>query len=726
MLKQELRSIWKDKKFTLSIIVMVFMPILYSGMLLWAFWDPYAKLDELPVALVNEDSGAVLDGETIALGDELVKKLLEEKQFNFFEVSNKEADKRLLNNEYYLLIKIPENFSEHATTLLEDQPEKLQIEYLPNEGYNFLISKIGDTAIEKIRIAVNEEVAKTYAETLYESIDQLSNGFVDAANGAADLSDGVSKIKDGSEELQGYLKQLAESSVQLSDGSSKLSQGLTDAGDGANKLAQGTNELANGTVKLHEGADELQAGATKLEQGVSQYTNAVGQIAEQQQMITTNQEKLQEGAISISENTAALAQGTEQLQQAAASVNEGVNALAAQLEQLLPTLPTEQQQALRKTIAELKAGSGAVSSNLTQLAEKSGALSEGTASYVSNSAALLAGQQQLTSAMNELTQNSSDLNTGATALLNGQTQLAEKTETLQAAAGELSNGANSLATGLGDAVSGSTTLANGTSTLVTKSSELADGASTLVDGTKELADGSNELKDALANASEESDLSYSEDTVNMTVSPVEVNKEVVNKVENYGSGFAPYFISLGLFVGALLLTNVYPYVQPAVQPTSVMRWYASKSFIPLIVMIGQIVFILIVLTYGLGLQVASIPLLILTTIVVSFAFMAIIQVLTVVLGDVGRFLGLLFLIIQLTSSAGTFPVELLPGFFQKVHDFMPMKYAIQAYRDVIAGQYTNFTQSLLILTVVGVVCVAISIAFFVMLYKRRYSKPLAS
>ena len=396
--------------------------------------------------------------------------------------------------------------------------------------------------------------------------------------------------------------------------------------------------------------------------------------------------------------------------------------LAAQLEQLYPTLPAEQQQALQKTIAELKAGSGAVSSNLTVLAEKSGALSEGTASYATNSATLLEGQQKLAGAMNQLTESSSDLNSGATALLNGHTLLAEKTKTLKTAVGELNKGANSLANGLGEAASGSSTLATGTSTLVTKSGQLAEGASTLADGTKELADGSSELKNALTNASEESEISYTEDTVKMTVSPVEVDKEIVNEVENYGSGFAPYFISLGLFVGALLLTNVYPYVEPAIRPTSVMRWYASKSFVPLVVMIGQIAFILIVLTYGLGLHVASIPLLILTTLVVSFAFMAIIQVLTVALGDVGRFLGLLFLIIQLTSSAGTFPVEMLPGFFQKMHDFMPMKYAIQAYRDVIAGQYTNFTQSLVILTIVGVVCVAISIAFFVMLYKRRYSK----
>lgn len=725
MLKQELHSIWKDKKFTLSIIVMVFMPILYSGMLLWAFWDPYAKLDELPVALVNEDSGAVLDGEAIALGDELISELMEEEQFHFFEVSSEEAKKRLVNQDYYLLIKIPENFSQHATTLLEDNPEKLQIEYLPNEGYNFLSSKIGDTAIEQIRIAVNEEVAKTYAETLYDSIDQLSEGFVEATDSASTLRDGATKVKDGTVDLKDYLQQLAESSIQLSDGSNKLAQGINDASEGASKLALGANDLAIGTQDLQQGVGKLQDGASDLHIGVTDYTNAVSQIAENQQLITTNQTQLHEGATSIAANTAALAEGTTELVDGATAVHEGINTLAAQLQQLLPTLPAEQQQTLQHTIAQLQEGSGAVSTGLTNLAEKSAALSVGATNYVSNSAQLLEGQQQLTSATSELEQNSPKIVEGATALVEGQKQLVTNTATLSNAMGELHNGANDLASGLQDAVGGSTTLADGTSTLVTKSEQLAEGAVTLVDGTVELEDGAKQLKDALQNASEESKISYSDETINMTVSPVEVKKEVVNEVDNYGSGFAPYFISLGLFVGALLLTNVYPYVQPSVHPTSVMRWYGSKTFIPFVVMVGQIVLIILILKFALGLQVESTPLLILTTIVVSFAFMAIIQALTVVLGDVGRFLSLLFLIVQLTASAGTFPVELLPSFFQKIHDFMPMKYAIQAYRDVIAGQYTNFAESLMILSVIGVVCVAISISFFALLYKRRYSKQLA-
>ena len=184
MIKQELRSIWNNKMLTLSIAVMFFMPILYSGMLLWAFWDPYSKVDQLPVALVNEDTGAILDEEEIQLGKELIDNLTSKGTFNYTVLNSKEAAKKLEDNEIYLLIKIPENFSEHATTLLDENPSKLEIEYKANEGYNFLSSKIGDTAIETIRTEVNKQVAETYVEQLYNSIGKLGGGFSDAAEGA--------------------------------------------------------------------------------------------------------------------------------------------------------------------------------------------------------------------------------------------------------------------------------------------------------------------------------------------------------------------------------------------------------------------------------------------------------------------------------------------------------------------------------------------------------------
>lgn len=722
MLREELKSIWKDKKFTLSIIVMFFMPILYSGMLLWAFWDPYGSIEDLPVALVNEDEGAEMDGEQLALGKELVDKLIEEKQFDFFEVPADEANQRLENQEFYLLIKIPKNFSEHATTLLEDNPEKLQIEYIPNEGYNFLSSKIGDTAIEKIRAEVNNQVAKTYAEKLYDSIDQLSNGLGDAAEGSSELADGIKKVAEGTTDLKGYLEQLASSTITLADGTKTLYSGIKSASDGAKTLASSTSQLSNGISQLKDGANTLSSGSSSLQEGLSKYTSGVDELTSKYQMLLENQQTLQNamgsvsnGASSIATNAASLAEGTEGLAQ-------GIGNLQTQLQAVIAMLPADQQAALNASLEQLATASTTIAGGAQQLAKGTSDFSTSVATLTEKNAQLSAGYSQVGDALTQISGNSESLRSGMAEIANGQQTLAAKLGEASDGAVKLTDGANSLSNGLAQIVSGSNTLTNGTSTLAEKSGELSNGVSDLVDGTSQLQDGANELSNALTDAKEQSKINYSDSTIDMTVSPVEVKDKAINEVDTYGGGFTPYFVSLGLFVGALLLTNVYPYVQPSIHPTSVWRWFGSKSFIPVVVMLGQVVLVLFVLVKGLGLEVENFWLLALTTLVTSFSFMAIVQVLTVVMGDVGRFLALVLLIVQLTSSAGTFPIELLPSFFQKVHDFMPMKYSIQAYRDVIANTSTNFTHSLIVLTTIGVICVAVTFAFFLLLYKRRYSK----
>ena len=141
----EWKQLLRTRKMIVPMIAILFIPVLYAGMFLWAFWNPYANMDDLPVAIVDLDKGAEMDGEQLALGRELADKLIDSKQFDFQRVSKVDAEKGLKNQDYYVVIEIPENFSQHATTLLDDEPEKLTMIYKPNEGYNFLSGQIGET-----------------------------------------------------------------------------------------------------------------------------------------------------------------------------------------------------------------------------------------------------------------------------------------------------------------------------------------------------------------------------------------------------------------------------------------------------------------------------------------------------------------------------------------------------------------------------------------------------
>lgn len=177
LIKQELLGLFKNKKLLIPIIAILFIPILYSGMFLWAFWDPYDRLEDLPVAIVNNDTGAKLEGEELKLGDEFVEKLKKSKDFNFQFVDRKTGYKNLEDQKYYLLVEVPENFSKNATTLMDDKPQKLELKYVPNESFNFLSAQIGETAVQKIQMALAEKVTETYAETMFDIITEMGEGF---------------------------------------------------------------------------------------------------------------------------------------------------------------------------------------------------------------------------------------------------------------------------------------------------------------------------------------------------------------------------------------------------------------------------------------------------------------------------------------------------------------------------------------------------------------------
>lgn len=725
MLKKEWQSIWKDKKLTLSIVVMFIMPVLYCGMLLWAFWDPYGHLSNLPVAIVNEDEGAEFEGESLHLGNDLIENLLENGTFEFIEMTAEEAEKSLANRDIYVIIEVPKGFSAHATTLLDENPQKLELQFRANEATNFLSSTIGENAVDKIKSEVNKEIATTYAERMFHAIATLSDGYGEAASGAVEITDGVIKLQDGTVELKNYLYTLASSTVTLSDGTIKLKDGIETAAEGSNKLVDGMNQLNENIPKLESGANSLAEGTERLQSGIDSYTVGVNGIAENQAILSANQQQFQKGLNDYVTGVNDLQAGSESLQQGAATLAESVKVLENQLNASLESLPEDERATIQATLTKLQVISNEVAAGAGKVAEGSKNLQTSGEQLIGSGEQLVSGQKSLQNGLAELTENNSALTTGVENISTGNKQLASSIAQYHLGVEEVVKGATTLNNGLQTLNGGASELQVGTNKLVASSSDLAEGAATLTNGTTELQKGTSELASSLKDANEESKVTTSSVNYEMLAEPVTVSKTIDGEVENYGTGFAPYFISLGLFVGALLLTNVYPFVQPVVHPTGISKWFISKSAVPVIVGFFQVAIISFVLLKWLGLEVENIWIFLLITAVTSFSFLAIVQMFTVIAGDVGRFISLVLLIVQLASSAGTFPIELVPDTLQKIHHFMPMTYSVEAYRAVITTTNMDvISHSLVILGTIGVSCVVISYAFFALLYKRRYSNKV--
>ncbi|MBN8209257.1 YhgE/Pip domain-containing protein [Bacillus sp. NTK071] len=721
--RSEWSSLLKNKKILIPVIAVLFIPVLYSGMFLWAFWDPYENLDEIPVAVVNNDEGADFEGEHLEIGNELVDKLKEEPEFKWDFVSEKEANEGLQDQTYYMKIQIPDNFSEKSTTVLDEHPDKLNLEYVPNESFNFLAGQIGGTAVEQIKSQIAENITENYSEVVFDKFSEIADGLSDASDGAGKLADGSSDLKDGTKQLKDNLAVLNEGSIELTNGLSSAESASYDLANGINKANQGSTDLLNGLEKKQPEINQLADGSKQVSNGVGELSNGMDQFKSGQEKLLAGVQdskagtkKLMDGlnqTVTKLENSSPSSVDTAGLKESLTNGGTKAKEVPQELQAVIQSIQKndqytdEQKQELisqLKPIAE-KSGSAAksigdVATGFTTLSEKlsnasanANALLEGQKALAQGATDLYKGQAQLEEGLvsygervNQAKDSVNQLHAGAEKVADGSSAVASGWTTMIDNVNQLNSGMNKLFSGSKELANGLSELEGGSNDLSSGASQLADGSTKLDNGAKDLTDGSVELRDKLGDAAEEtSETKADDETYSMFADPVDVDTEAVSSVPNYGTGFAPYFLSLGLFVGALLMSIVFPLREPAGSPRTAIGWFMSKYGILLTVGIIQSLVADALLLYGLGIEVQSVPLFLLFSIVSSLAYMTLIQFFVTTLGDPGRFVAIIILILQLTTSAGTFPIELIPEGLQVFNIWLPMTYTVSGFKAVISS-----------------------------------------
>ena len=351
MVKQEWKSLWRNKILMIVLVFIIAIPAIYTTLFLGSMWDPYGKLDELPVAVVNLDEPVEYEGETLNVGQKLVDKLKDDGSLCFNFTDADQAERGLKNGTYYMVITVPKNFSENATTLMDTVPKKMELDYKTNPGTNYIAMKMSETALEKIKTSVAQEVTKTYAETIFDKIGEAGDGMKDAADGAGEIYDGTEKLSDGNKTISDNLKTLSEGTLTFKDGTSELKVGLSSYLDGVNQLSDGSTTLANGAttlltgaLKLNEGANSLsdgtktltsgtatlESGAKTLESGLKTYTDGVKQANDGAATLNSNSSALTAGAQQLTA-------GNEQLSSGSAQILGGLNQMSSTVKSGLPS-----------------------------------------------------------------------------------------------------------------------------------------------------------------------------------------------------------------------------------------------------------------------------------------------------------------------------------------------------------------------------------------------------
>ncbi|WP_409304571.1 YhgE/Pip family protein [Peribacillus sp. SCS-155] len=723
---REIKAIFTNRRLLIPIIAILFIPVMYSGMFLWAFWDPYKHLEKLPVAVVNADTGAEMNGRKLQIGKDFIDNLKESKQFNFKFLNKGQAYKELKNQKYYLVVEIPDDFSKNATTLMDEHPRKLELKYVPNESYNFLSAQIGDNAMQKIKAALSEKVTETYAQSIFENMSKMADGYQTADQGAGKLTSGINEVNKGAESLQENLQLLAKKQIEFSEGTNKVYNGSAQLERGAAQLAAGMGKLTDGQKQILAGAQKTEGGAESLNGGITELQRGLNEAADKTGTIADGTSKLYAGAKDLTGYLNELHSGTQQLAKSTADGAEQAKAnmdeLKKKLEPVLSSMSGAQKNELLAQLNQFVAQSEALKNQTAMLNSKTGEIAAGSAELQKNISQLADGQKALNNGVHELEQGAGNLEAGSNELVSGQKELSAGIKTFGEKLKKASDGANAVAEGAANLTDGAKQLEGGSKALADGSDKLSKGSEKISAGTSELAKGSTEFKDKIAVAAKETeDVKAGDETYDMMSQPVKVDKESINKVPNYGTGFAPYFISLGLFVGALMVSIVFPLREPAGEPKSGFSWFISKFGVIAGIGMIQALVACAVLILGLGIEVQNVPLFIVFSVVTSLVFLALVQLLVTALGDPGRFIAIIVLILQLTTSAGTFPIELIPEKLQFFHKLLPMTYSVKGYKEVISsGNIGAMWENGYILLGFMAAFLALTLSFFTILHKKRY------
>jgi putative membrane protein len=722
----EFKAIFRNKKLLIPILAVLFVPVLYSGMFLWAFWDPYEQLDDLPVAVVNSDRGADFEGEHLHIGEDLVEKLKDSNQFDFHFVNKEEGYKNLEKQDYYLLVEIPEDFSENGTTLMDNHPEKLSLKYVPNESFNFLSAQIGDTAMKEIKASLSKSVSETYAETMFEKIQEMGDGFLTASDKAGEINNGAIDLSQGANKLKDNLAVLAEKNVEMTDGVAKTQAGAAELAKGSNELSAGIGVMTDKTQLLYKGTQDIQSGIDALAGGIDKSKAGLGEVDAGLTSAIDNTAELYAGSQSLAEKIGELQSGADHAKAGAEAIGAGTAELEKQLAPFMGSLPEGKQAELQAAIKQIKQGATSLEAGTGSLGNGASELQKGAGSLAGGIGKLNEGQKKLQGGVDQLVAGSVQLDQGSNHLQAGQGEIVKNVGLLNEKMGEVYQGSTQVASGASELSTGLNKVYDGSSRLSDGTKQLADGSNELAEGSEKLSDGTTEYEEKLKDAAKEANsVKPNEGTYDMMAAPVNVKNEKINHVPNYGTGFAPYFLSLGLFVGALLISIVYPLKEPADRPSGGISWFLGKFTVLTVVGIIQSLIAAGILLLGLGLEVQSIPLFLLSTVFTSLTFLALIQMLVTILGDPGRFVAIIILILQLTTSAGTFPLELIPSALQPISALLPMTYSVAGFKAVISsGDFAFMWQNLFILLSYFVVFIAITSIYFMGLFKKHYTKSI--
>ncbi|AOR24109.1 YhgE/Pip domain-containing protein [Clostridium taeniosporum] len=715
--KRDFLNIFKNWIATVVVLGLMIIPSLYSLINIKASWDPYSSTSGIKVAVVNEDKGSIFRDQDINLGNELVENLEDNDKMGWTFVDKETAKNGLINEQYYAMIEIPENFSEDATTLVEKKVKRPKLIYTVNEKKNAIAPKITDAKVKSVKSELDDNIVKTASGVLFRALDEIGIEMDKHRSEYRDVIDEIYELDENMPELEKLLDSSIKGTVDLSDLIVKVNEILPN--------------ISNTIDITDDFFENVRGFFDKTEGGLSDISPLVKNdlLLAENILDTTSVElgNLEENIIpEVAKKTLISTSNTIN------SANTAVDGVESQLKNIKKFLDKVNKLDLSKFtlnssdenyINELKKRAESIDGIKGNLKDISRKVSKAIDKLELLSDRLGIVKGRIDDEIDELN-NGKELDTQAIA------DMKKILDDLHKEVTEIIDNYDSeLVPSIEDGFSSIKVILDNTSSILQEgrdtipdieeilsvSSELADLSNeellNLKDKFPEMKDKVHELADKLREFDEEDKFNEIFDMItndwqiqsDFLASPVEIEDNRLFSWPNYGSAATPFYTILCLWIGGYMLSILLKTDANPIEEGKKLKSYEvyfGKLLLFLFIGIGQAIIASTGALFILGSYCLHPVLFILYTVFVSIIFMIIIYTAVSVFGNAGIIFGVVLLVIQVAGTNGNFPIEVNPEIFQKIFEFLPFTYAISGMRQIMVGiVYSILFRDMIILSI---------------------------
>lgn len=662
--RKDIKEVFRKTNTWIIIVGLIFLPSMYAWPNILSSWDPYGHTNNIKVAVTSEDEGATVDGKELNLGKSLVEGLKNNRNLDWQFVSNKQqAEDGVRIGDYYASIVVPKNFSQDMTSVSRTEPKRATIEYTVNEKINAISPKITNSGASAIANNISKNFVETANGIIFEKLHEAGIKFEENLPSIEKAKEEIFKLNDNFSTYESTLSELI----------GKVEYGYNILNNVQNTLPE-IDRVATNSIMIADKAgitiNNIQGFNERLLPIINNHLNVVEEVSKEANIIAKELQQKPDKTEEIKARQKALdsrLQASTERLQLVKNIFEYFNKLS---NERLFNNQLERVTTLSNDITTIKEVNNNIYNKMDHYDEIADTVKE---EFVNKSARV-----------NEVSSNmNSKLNVEVAPLIS---QVLSKAEVnIDKVSGIIAGAQGELPAVERKLSETEVKISNAYGKLLSLQAQMPSAKSKIQKLTDEIKKADSGIdKNQLFNLLK---VDYKQQA-EFFANPVKLQENKLYHIENYGSAMTPFYTVLSIWVGSLLMSSLLTTkVEDEEKKYKPYQKYFGRGLLFVIISLFQTLIITLGDMYVLGTQATSPYRFVLYALLISLLFSSIIYTIVCILGNVGKAVCIVLLVLQLGSSGGTFPIQMTSEFFQALYPKVPFTYSIGLLREAVGGVY---------------------------------------